>query len=134
MPSILANPLVSNSGDVTALAARVTAAEGDIVTLESDTSGVHRTAITFAASPYAVVGTDTFLSVDATGGNVAINLRAVASGRTIRVLKIDSSGNTVTVYPNGAETVDNAASYVLSEQNAMAAFHPSTSKYIIEAD
>jgi hypothetical protein len=125
---------VSNSGDVTALTARVTTAEADIVTLESDTSGVHRTAVTSAASPYAVVGTDTFLSVNATGGNVSINLRAAASGRAIRVLKTDSSGNTVTVYPNGVETLDNAASYVLSEQNAMVMFHPSTSKYIIEAD
>lgn len=113
--------------DLTALTARVT-------TVENDTKETTRTAVPFSASPYTVLSTDTYLEVDATNGAVVINLLAAASGRALRVVKVDASANSVTVTPNGAETVDGDATLVLPNRYSTAMFHPSTSKYIIEAD
>lgn len=50
--------------------------------------------ITFANSPYTTFATDEFLLVDATGGNVVINLSANGSPQ-ISAMKIDASGNSV---------------------------------------
>lgn len=62
---------------------------------------------------------DTFIRADASAGNVTINLitaDAAAVGRILTVKKIDSSANTVTLDGSGAETIDGAATYVLTAQ------------------
>lgn len=41
---------------------------------------------------------------------------AYGNGRLITVKKIDATANTVTITPNGAETIDGAATYVLAAQ------------------
>lgn len=74
------------------------------------------TAVT--TSPYTVLATDGTLSVNCTGGAVTVNLPAAAShaGRILHVKKVDSSGNAVTVEPNGAETIDGASNATVSTQ------------------
>ncbi len=88
-----------------------------------------RGAAAAAASYIASISTDTTLSaahhtvlVDATAGNVVITLPTAASafsggiGRVYNVKKVDASANTVTVDGSGAETIDGAATQVLTDQ------------------
>jgi hypothetical protein len=83
---------------------------------------------TFAAAialPYQAVNANATLdatfqsvAVDASGGAITITLPAAASctGRQYDILKADSSANAVTVDGNGTETINGAATKVLSNQ------------------
>jgi hypothetical protein len=74
-----------------------------------------------AASPYAVTAADSYLSCDASGGPVALNLPAAAgTGRELLVKKIDSSSNACSVVGAGADLIDGASAAVLSAPNASA--------------
>lgn len=57
---------------------------------------------------------------DATAAAVVVNLPSAVgiSGRQFTVKKTDASVNTVTIDPNGTETVDGAATRALSAQHA----------------
>jgi hypothetical protein len=70
------------------------------------------------ATPYAVVDTDRMLLIDATAGAkiVDLPLAATAKWRILTVKKIDASGNTVTIDGAGGETIDDAATKVLTVQ------------------
>lgn len=74
-----------------------------------------------AASPYSVLSTDEVIVCDSSGGNVVINLLAVAGsgkGRVLDVKKIVSA-NTCTVTADSGGTpdlIDGAASKVISNQ------------------
>jgi len=76
----------------------------------------------FAVRTLTVTGaalvTDYLLLVDATAGAVTVNLPAVADseGAYIIVKKTDASVNAVTVDADGAETIDGAATQVLTAQ------------------
>jgi len=67
--------------------------------------------VNFAASPYAVSASDRWLVVDCSGGNVVLDLHAVATSRDnpLYITKQDATANTVNVTPNGAETINGAA-------------------------
>lgn len=82
------------------------------------------TPVTFAATPYAVLAADDVILVDATGGNIEVDLPPAGShtGRLLRVKKIDASINTVTIDPDGAELIDGAANLVLALQHEVAGF------------
>jgi hypothetical protein len=70
----------------------------------------------FSDSPYTVVATDRNIVYDATSGASTINLPvATGSGRVLDISKKDSV-NLVTVTPNGADTIEGAATYVLMVQ------------------
>ena len=61
---------------------------------------------------------DCLVLVDATAGNVTIDLAPVAGkeGSEVIVKKVDSSVNTVTVDANGSETIDGTTTKVLTTQ------------------
>lgn len=63
-------------------------------------------------------GKDVFVKCDASGGNVTLSLYTSVGnpGRTVRAVKTDSSTNTCTVDPFGAQTINGAATYVLRTQ------------------
>lgn len=65
-------------------------------------------------SPYTVLTTDSIIACNTTSGSITVNLPAAASveGRTYWIKKINGS-NTVTIEPNGAETIDGQANYLL---------------------
>lgn len=67
---------------------------------------------------YTLTATDWLVTFDATSGNLVATLPAVAAaaGQILTVKKIDASGNTVTVTPAGAETIDGSATKVISAQ------------------
>ena len=60
-----------------------------------------------------------FAACDATAGNMTLSIAnnsADSPGRIHVIKKIDSSINTVTIDPNGTETIDGASTYVLAVQ------------------
>jgi len=62
----------------------------------------------------------TAMLVNATSGNITVNLPTAASalaGSIILVKKTDSTANTVNVVPSGADTIDGGSSFLLSLQN-----------------
>jgi hypothetical protein len=63
-------------------------------------------------------GEDVLVFADATAGNMTITLYTAVgnAGRKVRVIKIDSTANTVTVDPNGSQTWNGASTKVLSLQ------------------
>lgn len=71
-----------------------------------------------STSPYAVQAGDTVLLVNATSGTRVIQLppAAVAQDRIWTIKKIDASGNTVDITPDGAETIDGVNPYSLTTQ------------------
>jgi len=73
---------------------------------------------------YTANGTDHFIPVDATSGNVVITLpsAAVATpfGFELHVMKIDASGHTVTIARGGSDTVNGTTTFVLSSQYSQA--------------
>lgn len=68
-------------------------------------------------SPYNQIATDWLIEVDTTAGPVTINLLpSVAMANLPSVIKHvagDARANPVTINPNGAETVDGQAPYVI---------------------
>ena len=70
-----------------------------------------------ADSPYTVLSEDGYIRANAVGGAMTINLpTAYGNGRMITIKKIDASANTVTIDGSGAETIDGAATKVLTTQ------------------
>ena len=61
---------------------------------------------------------DDFVRVDATSGNITINLlsAAAAKNKVHTVMKIDSSAFTVTIDPDGSELINLAATKVITAQ------------------
>lgn len=75
--------------------------------------------VNFAASPYTVapVAGEVVYLVDATSGNVVINLpTAVGNTAKYQIKKVDSTANTVTVDANGTQTIDDGLTAVLRVQ------------------
>jgi hypothetical protein len=71
-------------------------------------------------TPYTIVPTSGYntYNVDASGGAIVLNFpTAVGNAAWYIVKKIDSSLNTVTLTPNGAETIDGAVNKVIKFQN-----------------
>lgn len=75
--------------------------------------------IVFADSPYTVLPSDGALSCNTTGGNIVLNLESIAGlgatkGKVVTVVKSSADANTVTLTPNGTESVmDGVASSTL---------------------
>ena len=67
---------------------------------------------------YTVTSTDDVVLVNAASGSVNIYLPAsgTVTGREFTVVKIDSGTNTVTVDPNGSETINGSSTFVISSQ------------------
>lgn len=87
------------------------------------TSGLHLGA-SFAAPIRTITTTDTAAATDytilcdATGGAVTLSLPAASgvSGRIYNFKKIDATANACTIDPNGAETIDGAATLATTTQ------------------
>jgi hypothetical protein len=103
----LANDIPNDRTDVT-----ISAAGGG--------GGFSYVPVAVSTTPYAVVpitGWYMYL-VDATAGAITMNFpTAVGNNAVYTVKKVDSSANTVILTPNGAETIDGAATQTIRFQN-----------------
>lgn len=76
------------------------------------------TPVDVADSPYSVQLSDTYLSVDTSGGPVSIVLPTAASRGGFPLTIKDGSGdaatNNITITPNGSETIDGLSSLTIS--------------------
>lgn len=84
-------------------------------------SGDNITTINFAASPYTITAANAGLVLlDATAGNLVINLPAAATlaGLRLEFLRVDSTVNTVTINRAGANTIDGQTAFSLTEMNS----------------
>lgn len=81
--------------------------------------GVTHAIVTKTAS-YNATTSDHTIRVNATSGatTIALPSAATSTGRIYVIKKIDATGNTVTVDPNGSETIDGATTVVISTQYA----------------
>ena len=70
-----------------------------------------------ADTPYTAAAGDYTILANAVGGAMTVTLpSATGSGRILNIKKIDASASTVTIDGFGAETIDGAATYVISTQ------------------
>lgn len=77
------------------------------------------TIISVNSTPYTVIPTsgNTIYLVDATAGNITMNFpSAIGSTAIYGVKKIDATANTVILTPDGAETIDGAATKTITAQ------------------
>ena len=72
---------------------------------------VNTTVVEDADSPYAVTSTDYYVGVNGAGAGVTINLPVGVDGRELVIKSEAGQTSDITVNPNGAETVENAASF-----------------------
>lgn len=75
--------------------------------------------VTFADSPVTFSTTDERIYVNATDGNVVVNLISLATApiKPIHVQKTDVSGNTVTITAAGSDNINGAGTKVISSQD-----------------
>lgn len=81
-------------------------------------TGIQTTSNTFSAGATTATTSNYIIQGNATSGTVTVNLPAANTvpGQTYIIKKIDGSANTVVITPNGADTVDGAASLTVSVQ------------------
>lgn len=79
---------------------------------------------TATTSPVSITSTDSTVFIDATSGNITVNLLTAAQvggtvSRVIRIIKIDNTANTVTLVPSvGGQTINGLATLVMRGQFA----------------
>lgn len=80
----------------------------------------------------AVTAWASLVLVDATAGNITVTLPAASGsiGKTVKVVKADSSSNIVTVAANGADTMSSIVSLVLGQQNQTLTVEAATSSSV----
>ena len=54
-------------------------------------------------SPYTILATDAVIMCDTDSGAITVNLPAGIAGKRYKIVNAGSSGNAVTIAPNGAE-------------------------------
>ena len=123
MPTLTPNysfnqPLVNDPVDEDLWGGQLNSNWGSIDSLLLTATNDLNNPLTFADSPYTLLDTDQnkVLSVDASGGNVVINLLSGATagdGYKVSIKKTDSTENTVTINGN----IDGGSSSVLVREN-----------------
>jgi hypothetical protein len=74
--------------------------------------------ITHASSPYTLLATDGVLFCNVSAGAITINLLAATTYGAELSIKIKGTAtNNVTVIPNGTDTIDGGANYILAFDN-----------------
>jgi hypothetical protein len=109
------------------------ATSGDLVTVQANgnvgigttapnsklhVAGSISVAITRKTANYTLTDGDRIVACDASAGAFTVSLPSAVgiAGRMYTIKKVDSSPNPVTVAPQPGQTIDGAASYVLSAQ------------------
>ncbi len=82
-------------------------------------TGIGLGIVVTSTTPFLMTSVYNVALIDSTVGAFIVDLPAAASypGITYWIKKIDASINAVTITPNGTETIDGAATYVLTAKN-----------------
>lgn len=80
------------------------------------TRGVKTDVETFTAASDTLDADNNVALCDCTSNAITINLPAAATGQQYHIKKIDATANTVTIDPNGTETIDGSLTKVISTQ------------------
>lgn len=110
------SPLASTTGyGVVKVGANISVTNGIISVVGNETVNTHL--VNNAASPYTLDSAGTtpnyYLGVVGTGAGITINLTAGIDGRVVVIKSEAGQTSDITVTPNGAETIENAASYTI---------------------
>ena len=110
------SPLASATGyGVVKVGTNIQVVNGVISVVGNDTVNVHT--IVDADSPYTLDSAGTtpnyYLGVDGAGAGVTINLTAGVNGRVVVIKSEAGQTSDILINPNGAETIENAASYTI---------------------
>lgn len=106
---------------------------GDVLTLKDAATGrVEYESLTGSVNVvrtfaliYVVLGTEDLIICDCTSNNIIVQFPpAVTMTKFIAVKKTDSSANTVTILPNGAEVIDNVPNIIFNTQNMAYTVYP----------
>lgn len=97
-----------------------TSGSGNTITITVSNPLYTITNINFAMSPYTVLSTDQYISVDTSGGAVTINLpNSTLNGRVVTVKDAtgDANTNNITMTtPGGVVLIDGSTTYVLNDE------------------
>lgn len=110
------SPLASTTSyGVVKVGSNISVTNGIISVVGNET--VNTYTINDAASPYTLDSAGAtpnyFLNVVGAGGGVVINLTAGTEGRVVVIKSQAGQTSDITINPNGAETIENAASYTI---------------------
>lgn len=85
------------------------------------------------SSNHNALATDEIIIVDASSGNVTINLLPLSTldKKIYTVKRIDNSGNTVTINPDGLETIDDQLTNQVVGQFTSITFVTGTTQWLI---
>jgi hypothetical protein len=93
--------------------------------------------VTFGASPYTPVATDTLLLLTTSGGAITINLPSAASRNGYPLRIKDNTGNAatnnITIARNGADTIEGRTSFIIANNWGLIELQPVTGGWIISA-
>lgn len=99
----------------TGLTATDGGAGGDYTLVVSGTTGV--TSVT--STPYNVLSSDQTVVVKPSAANITVNLPAGSAGKSYTIKHGNGSVYDVNVVPNGADTIDGLAAYLLTTRQAL---------------
>jgi hypothetical protein len=102
----------TNTSNISTNTTDIATNASDIATLSA--SGTTYTIVAVGSGATAITeGTFTLFNVDTTSGAATLSLPAAVDGRIYTIKKSDISTNTITITPDGAETIDLDASATL---------------------
>ena len=74
---------------------------------------INVTSVTDAQSPYTVTANDYYIGATGAGASITINLPVGSNGRVLIIKSEAGQTSNITIVPNGAQTIENAASYTI---------------------
>ena len=116
--SFLSNVTIGLGNATLTLGANTTTVGNLTLTNPTISGGVFTPTLVTKTSAYTAAATDYTILGNASGGSFSITLPTAVGviGKIYAIKKIDSSANTVTIATTSAQTIDGAASKVLSIQ------------------
>jgi len=98
-------------------------------------SGRTETKVATKTANYSATQNDYFIPCDPTSGNITVSLPAASSvaSTVLAIRKVVAHANTVTIDPNGAETINGAATLVVADSTCVQILSDGTAWHVLSA-